>query len=126
MLSASATGLFVSSFFKNTDRAMTVAPLLLMPQLLFSGMIFQLGGVTDIISHGVTTRWAMMSYGSISNLNALFVYIEGQLIPMEYTAFYTHSMAHLLFTWTVMAVTVAVFMALAVLVLRNISSEGKG
>ena len=125
MLSASATGLFVSSFFTNADRAMTVAPLLLMPQLLFSGMIFDLAGVTDIISHAVTTRWAMMSYGTIADLNNLPMYNDGIRIPLEYSSFYTHTTNNLLTTWIVMAATVAIFLISAVLVLRNINNERK-
>ncbi len=42
-LASAAMGLFVSSLFTNADRAMTVAPILLMPQILFSGLIFKVG-----------------------------------------------------------------------------------
>ena len=39
-LSATALGLVVSSFFDNPDRALVVAPLLIMPQILYSGILF--------------------------------------------------------------------------------------
>ena len=48
--SAASMGLFVSALFKNQDRAMTVAPILLLPQILFSGRLFKLEGITKIIS----------------------------------------------------------------------------
>ena len=124
-LSASAMGIFVSSLFTNPDRALTVAPLLLMPQLLFSGMIFELSGISNIISYVVTSRWAMMSYGSTSNLNALTTLVDGRRVPTAYSSFYTHTAGHLLSTWMVLLVFIALSSILAILVLRNINNERK-
>ena len=125
-LSASAMGIFVSSLFTNADRAMTVAPLLLMPQLLFSGMIFELDGIANVISYAVISRWSMMSYGSTANLNTLSsVTTGGQRMMMPYSDFYTHTPFHLLSTWVILIFFIALFSGLAVLVLRNINNEYK-
>ena len=70
-IASAAMGLFVSSLFTNADRAMTVAPILLMPQILFSGLIFKLSGVTEIISWFAVCRWSMEGYGTTANLNKL-------------------------------------------------------
>jgi ABC-type multidrug transport system ATPase subunit/ABC-type transport system involved in multi-copper enzyme maturation permease subunit len=82
-LAASATGIFVSSLFKNADRAMTVAPLLLMPQLLFSGMIFELSGVPRLISNFAVCRWSMEAYGTTANLNDLEIIVDNPLYDKE-------------------------------------------
>ena len=58
-LSAASMGIFVSSLFKNADRAMTVAPILLMPQILFSGLIFSFTGITEKFSYITICRWSM-------------------------------------------------------------------
>ena len=70
-LAAAAMGLFVSSLFDNADRAMTVAPILLMPQILFSNIIFKLEGVTEGISWIVACRWSMQALGTTADLNNL-------------------------------------------------------
>ena len=70
-IASTAMGLFVSSLFSNADRAMTVAPILLMPQILFSGLIFKLSGITEIISWFAVCRWSMEGYGTTANLNEL-------------------------------------------------------
>ncbi len=70
-IASTAMGLFVSSLFSNADRAMTVAPILLMPQILFSGLIFKLDGITEIISWFAVCRWSMEGYGTSANLNKL-------------------------------------------------------
>ena len=70
-LSATALGLVVSSFFDNPDRALVVAPILIMPQILFSGILFELSGTTNTISYFTTCRWAMKAFGITANLNKL-------------------------------------------------------
>ncbi len=59
ILAASAMGLVVSAFMKNADRAMTVAPILLMPQLLFAGFGFKLPAGVDIIQNFVVTHFSL-------------------------------------------------------------------
>ena len=71
ILSAASLGLFLSSIVKNSTIAMSVVPLLLVPQLLFSGIIFPVEGISDTISNLILSRWTMEGLGSSTNLNAL-------------------------------------------------------
>jgi ABC-type multidrug transport system permease subunit len=73
-MAGAAMGMFVSSVNKNEDKASKLAPLLLMPQLLCSGVIFALDNpVLKAISNLTTVRWSMEAFGSIANLNVLDV-----------------------------------------------------
>lgn len=62
----------------NADRAMTVAPILLMPQILFSGVIFNLEDATEVVSYLTVCRWSMEGYGSTANLNDLKLKMQDQ------------------------------------------------
>ncbi len=68
---SAALGLFVSAISKNGDRAMGVAPFILIIQLLFSGILFALSGATDKISYFTISRWSMEVLGSTNDLNGL-------------------------------------------------------
>jgi energy-coupling factor transporter ATP-binding protein EcfA2 len=123
-IAASAMGIFVSSMFKNADRAMTVAPFLLMPQLLFSGLIFHLEGISNVISYLVVCRWSMEGFGTTANLNVLdTITREGLRVPNEYEAFYDFSVFHLMSRWVILFIFVILFSFLAGLILRNINKE---
>lgn len=123
-LAASSMGILVSSLFKNADRAMTVAPLLLMPQLLFSGLIFELEGVSKAISVFAVCRWSMESYGTTSNLNTLdAITKEGLRITREQEVFFDFTKTHISFTWLMLCFYIFVFSILAGFVLRNINNE---
>jgi len=126
-LAASAMGIFVSSLFKNADRAMTVAPLLLMPQLLFSGMIFRLEGAAEIISWITVCRFSVGAYGTTANLNNLPTRLEQQGIQMirEAESYFTFTGTNFVFSLLMLCTFIIVFSALAGYVLRNIKKEMK-
>lgn len=125
--SAAAMGIFASSLFKNPDRAMTVAPILLMPQILFSGLLFELSGATKIISWFAICRWSMEAYGSSANLNDLTYIVEMNgketEVVREAEEFFEYTKGHLGKDWLLMLAFVLVFGILSGIVLRNIKKK---
>ncbi len=81
-LSAMCLGLWVSALFSNPDRAIAMAPILIMPQVLFSGLIFKLEGVAETISVFVNCRWGMEAFGATADLNALPLSIYGEEVTV--------------------------------------------
>ncbi|MGN0794273.1 MAG: ABC transporter permease [Aristaeellaceae bacterium] len=126
-LSATATGLFVSSLFRNPDRAMTAAPLLLMPQMLFSGLLFKLSGFTEIISWFAICRWSMEGFGTTANLNSLPTSLQQQGLPVPHEAesLFEYTAGHLQSDWGIMVLFVVAFLLLALLVLPSIKKQAK-
>lgn len=64
-------GLLISAISKSGDRAMAIAPLVLMVQLLFSGILFALNDATDKISYLTFSRFSIEALGSTNDLNSL-------------------------------------------------------
>jgi ABC-type multidrug transport system ATPase subunit len=120
-LAAAATGLFVSALFKNADRAMSAAPLLLMPQLLFTGILFELTGGLKIVSWPVTCRWAMEGLGTTADLSSL---VSDPSRLREIPSFDV-SITHQLTTWLILAAFVIVFAIAAMIVLQSLNRERK-
>lgn len=131
-ISSSSLGLLISALSKNPDRAMVLAPVLLIPQLLFSGILFYLDGVTEVISWVCSSRWSMEALGTIANLNNVMrdslsqVYKGKQLdnmITMNYNKLYEFSGWHLLLTWTILILTIIGFSFLSAIMLRRIKHD---
>lgn len=124
-VASTAMGLFVSSLFTNADRAMTVAPILLMPQILFSGLIFKLSGATEVISWIAVCRWSMEGYGTTANLNDLPLRLqqEGIMIPHEAESFFKFTVSHLMTSWGILVLYTIVFLVLARIVLSKVGKE---
>jgi ABC-type multidrug transport system ATPase subunit len=126
-LASTAMGLFVSSLFTNADRAMTVAPILLMPQILFSGLIFKLSDATEVISWFAVCRWSMEGYGTTANLNDLPLKMQNEFknIPIEHVKedFFEFTPEHMLQSWGILLLYIVIFLVLARIVLAKVGKE---
>ncbi|MEO6887890.1 MAG: ATP-binding cassette domain-containing protein [Ktedonobacteraceae bacterium] len=64
-------GLTISALAPNTDRAMSFVPLILIPQVIFSGILFKLNTpLLQILGAFFAMRWAMAGMGSSIGLHA--------------------------------------------------------
>ncbi len=132
---SSIMGIFVSALVKNADRAMSLAPLLLMPQLLFAGVIFDLKGVTEVISWFAVCRWSMEAMGSCANLNSmehrLIQELDDEMLKTKMAEQFTDkemfefTQNHVLMCWLILLGFVVVFSVAAGLVLSRIKNERK-
>lgn len=65
-------GLLVSALASSSDKATSIIPLILVPQVILAGLIFPLKGPTEVLSYAVVTRWSTDSLGSTADLNRLY------------------------------------------------------
>jgi ABC-type multidrug transport system ATPase subunit/pSer/pThr/pTyr-binding forkhead associated (FHA) protein len=64
-------GLAISTIAPNTDRAISIVPIILVPQVIFSGAIIPLKDrLTQLLAIVFPTRWAMVALGSSIGLHA--------------------------------------------------------
>jgi hypothetical protein len=109
------TGLVISAVVPNNDRAMSLVPLALLPQVIFAGVIFSLDSpqAMQILGAFFPARWAMAAMGttiglhgdklgtdSFSNVSTLF-----STDPHAQVA----AVAHLLLCWAVLALIIFIF-----------------
>jgi ABC-type multidrug transport system ATPase subunit len=110
-------GLMVSALVPNTDRAMSIVPLLLIPQVIFSGVIFPLNTwFLQLVAALFPIRWAMAALGSSIGLHSdklngdtLF----GNIPTFHSTLFSTYSQVDaiqfLLLMWLALSIMIIVF-----------------
>jgi ABC-type multidrug transport system permease subunit len=73
-LAGVALGLLLSAFVANPDRAASLVPIILIPQILFSGAIVKysdLAVVGKVLSWFVAGNWGVQSVGGASGVGAL-------------------------------------------------------
>lgn len=121
ILSAAALGLFISSLVKNSNLAMSIIPLILVPQLLFSGMLFKLDGASDFISNFVLCRWSVEGLGTSANLNDLTHLVQtiNPLITVEAEDYFTFTQEHFIHVILVILLMTFVLMLFSYFVLRK-------
>jgi ABC-type multidrug transport system ATPase subunit/pSer/pThr/pTyr-binding forkhead associated (FHA) protein len=128
-LAGMALGLVISAFSASTDRAISLVPLVLIPQILFAGLIFEVTGLATPLSWLTISSWAMDALGSGLDLNALCnqpnLDGQGSLPPgcapgfLETEEAFTHSIGHLLGRWGALIAYAMVCLGLTAWALRR-------
>lgn len=135
MYASDALGLLISSFVKKEALASSLAPYILIAQLLFSGVLFALEGFANGISVIMISRWGMEAMGSICNLNetptAIYMSNEGNpalewLKYPEEKAAYEASPEHLTTVFAIMVAFIAVQLIASALLLRRVKNDRRG
>lgn len=101
-------GLLVSALAPTTDRALSIVPIILIPQIMFSNVIFSLSDpVSKWISYLMPSRWGMQAMGSIVRISDRYAELD---IP-----FYRADAHHLLGFWGALAGLALLFFALTLI-----------
>lgn len=70
---ATCMGLCISAVFDNQEKVMSAAPYILIPQLLFSGVLYELHGVLSIVAKGILSYWGVNALSISAHLTTLSV-----------------------------------------------------
>jgi hypothetical protein len=128
-LAGMALGLVISAASNSGDRAISIVPLALIPQILFAGLIFNIEGAATPLSWLTISRWAMDALGTSIDLNSLCnlpnIDDQGGVPPgctpgfLESEAAFTHSPEHLLGRWAALALYALVCIGITAWLLRR-------
>lgn len=122
-----ALGFIISAFVKSGDKAMTCAPFVLIIQLLFSGILFELKGAGSKIAYATISKWSVESLGSISDLNNLTMKMQEELpgIEHEFQEIFEFSKSHLVSNWAILAAMVLLCGVVTTVLLRGVAKDGR-
>ncbi|MEE1086123.1 MAG: FHA domain-containing protein [Schaedlerella sp.] len=120
-------GFVISAFVKTGDKAMAVAPFVLIVQLLFSGILFVLEGAGEKISYCTVSRWSVEALGSIANLNSLELKLQADYPMLEHEAetFFEATKDHILQSWGIMFGMIVLCTVVSIIVLRRIAKDSR-
>lgn len=114
--SSDMLGLLISSIVRTENAAMTVMPFALIIQLIMSGMIFDLEGLSKMISNLTISRWGQAAVLSSANVNQM---------GFSRLAEYESTPGHLLFLWLLLLMFAAAYGCLAVISLQFIDNSSR-
>ena len=107
-------GLAISAFVKNAAQANSALPLLLLPQIILSGVLFNLGDQMKVFSWLMLSRWSVGAYGTLANVNALG-WFPGTATKPAYAA----TADNLLLNWGLLLVHTIVYLGIALLLQKR-------
>lgn len=118
LMSCISLGLLVSAIVKNGSQANSALPLILLPQIIFSGVLFRMEGVASKFSWLMLSRWSVGAYGSLVNVNAMVPaptrLPDGSTLPQPFepTPVYDPTWHNLSLNWGILCVHIFVYLML--------------
>ncbi len=113
IVASSSLGLMVSASVKNSTQANSALPLLLLPQIIFAGILFdvQKGGiVSKYISYLMVSRWSVAAYGTLASVNNLVpedTDLNKTLFKLD---MFTNSMSNLSLSWGILLLHAVIYL----------------
>lgn len=119
-----AMGLTISTLVTNTDRAMGIAPIVLIPQLVFTGLVFKLDSLASLVSSLAVSKWAARAMSVSYNLNEIPMKIQAENpklpeLPKDMPHYYDHTLNNLLSNWYILAAIVVLCIVLSIILLKR-------
>ena len=127
MYAADTMGLMISCLVKSEQLASQMSPYILIVQLLFSGVLFDMEGASSSVSAGMLSRWGMEALGSIDNLNALPLRLQEEfpMIPHEAEDAFTYTAEHLTEVWLILLAFVVVPLIIGNIALHSVKKDSR-
>ena len=125
VLAAIGLGFVISAVVKTGDKAMAIAPFVLIIQLLFSGILFTLEGAGKVISYVTVSRWSVEALGSIAKLNRLSLKLQADYPMLEHEAesFFKATGGHVGQCWGILTFMTVLFLLVSMVALRRIAKD---
>ena len=121
LFTADMLALLVSCIVTTENMAMTIMPFVLIVQLVMSGVIFSLSGLTEWISKITVSRWGLNALLSIADTDTMMnaYYIYSGLDGCDATA------GNLLFNWMLLLVFALVYALIGILILERVDKDAR-
>ena len=114
LMASSAMGLLVSAALKNSEAAILLILVLMIGQVVFSGVMFPVSGALSGVSYLIVCRWGMAALGASTDINSRLAWLNAGLDDPMYDA----TVPNLVHSWQMLGLITVVCVAAAWLVLR--------
>ena len=121
VFASTAFGLVISTLVSNSDRAMGLTPIVLIPQLIFNGLVFKLDGLSDWLSNLAISKWTARAFSISTDLNGSPMEMETKaaLPPRDLPEYYDHSLQLLYQNWSILFGIVILCTAVSLFILKR-------
>ena len=120
LMSCISLGLMISSIVKNGSQANSALPLILLPQIIFSGVLFEMTGVASKFSWLMLSRWSVAAYGALVNVNGMVPeatkFPDGSTIPLPFPGsdVYNSTWENLGLCWGILGLHSLIYLAVTI------------
>ena len=125
LLASTSLSLMLSAFVKTENEGNGILPLVMIPQIIFSGVLFTLEGWSGKLSWLMLSRWSIGAYGSLANVNAMAsqpnAVLNAEMLDQIFEAspVYDATWGNLTLNWGILIAHTLIYAIVALIVLRQ-------
>ena len=119
LLASTSLSLMLSAYIKTENEGNGILPLIMIPQIIFSGVLFELDGWSSKLSWLMLSRWSIGAYGSLAQINDLESNIPGSEAIFQSTPVYESTWSNLGLNWGMLGVHISTYLLLAVILQKR-------
>jgi ABC-type multidrug transport system permease subunit len=118
-------GLMISASVKNSTQANSALPIILLPQIIFSGVLFTIDNAGKYISWLMLSRWSIGGYGTLIGIKTMIEKAEKlndfkvDLPFVDTNLVYDLSWRNLLVNWGVLGLHSGMYLAVAYIIQKR-------
>jgi hypothetical protein len=115
----------LSAFVKTENEGNGILPLIMMPQIIFSGVLFTLEGWSSKISWLMLSRWSIGAYGSLADVNAMAPQpsptLSAEMLAdiFEKSPVYDPTWKNLALNWEILLLHTIIYATIAVIIQKK-------
>ena len=110
LIASTSLSLMISACVKDSNQGTNILPLLMIPQIILSGVLFKLDGLSKIVSWFMLSRWSVGAYGILAQVNE---------ITDSTNKVYEANWDNLLLNWGILLVHILVYLIITVIVQKR-------
>ncbi|GAB4527518.1 MAG: ATP-binding cassette domain-containing protein [Pleurocapsa sp.] len=135
ILASISLGLTISAIVKNSTQANSSLPILLLPQIIFAGILFNTGdlivsqnflgllhlkNIDNFISWLMLSRWSVGAYGTLANVNNLIpLPPEDVNVPLKEHPMFEPLLSNLFLNWGVLLLYIIIYLTITFWLLKR-------
>ena len=125
LLASTSLSLMLSALVKTENEGNGILPLVMIPQIIFSGVLFNLEGWSSKLSWLMLSRWSIGAYGALADVNAMAPkpnpILSGEVLKdiFQPSSVYEATWSNLSLNWGILIVHTLIYSMVALIVLRR-------
>ncbi len=125
LLASTSLSLMLSAFVKTENEGNGILPLVMIPQIIFSGVLFTLKGWSSKLSWLMLSRWSIGAYGALTDVNAMAPQpnpiLSAEVLNdiFQPSSVYEPTWSNLMLNWGILIVHTLIYSTIALIVLRR-------
>ena len=118
-IASTSLSLMISSMVNNENKGNSLLPLVMIPQIILSGVLFNLEGWSSKLSWVMLSRWSVGAYGALADVNAMAPSVPNLEKIFQPSDVYNATWDNLSLNWGLLSIHALVYLAIAVLIQKR-------